>query len=502
MTRGKRSQPTEVRCAIYVRISHDPNNEELGIERQIKACRELAQQRGWLIHDIYRDNDKSAYDLKVRRLDYERMVADIRRGHINGIIAWSGDRIHRRLSKLTQLIDLLNKYDVQVATVTGGRLDLASAQGRAFAQIVGVLAEMESGIKSERIKLKHDELAGNGKFSGGSRPFGYSADGMTVDEDEAAVIQMWAAGILAGKSYSELADEATELGVMGASGRPISYRRIPHILRTAHIAGQRVHHGEIVGKGQWDAILDLDTWNAVGLLLNDPDRGHAPRADYLLSGLLYVAEHPDGSCNSGGPGKCLHPGSKATGHVKEGEPRYRGKGASLKATSAEAVIVEAALLRSDEARIEPRTPGLHSDASAELQEIADEIASIKAAQNARDISTKDAIDLLRPLNRRKAEAEAALADELAAADRRPLHDWLNQPGKLRKLWNAVDDEGELCMSQAKQREALAELIEYVTIMPPSPERQGGQWGAAFDPERLRVKWRYGQPVAGSMPLAA
>jgi DNA invertase Pin-like site-specific DNA recombinase len=497
VARGKASKPVEVRCAIYVRISHDPNNEELGIERQIKACRELAQQRGWPIVDIYRDNDKSAYDLKVRRLDYERMVADIRKGHVNAIVAWSGDRIHRRLSKLTQLIDLLNKHDVQVATVTGGRLDLATAQGRAFAQIVGVLAEMESGIKSERIKLKHDELAGNGKFSGGSRPFGYSADGMTINEAEAAVIRQWAADILNGKPLSQMADEAAARGVKGASGRPISYRRIPQILRSAHIAGQRVHHGEVIGKGEWAAILDLDTWQAVQLLLDDPDRRQAPTADYLLTGLLFVAEHPDGSCDSGGQGKCLHPAAKMTGHIKDELPHYRGKGAQLRASHVEARIVDAALIRSDEARIEPRKPAVHSDASAELQEIAAEIALIKAAQNARELSTKDAIDLMRPLNRRKAEAEAARADELMA----PLsHAWLNQPGKLRKLWNEVDDEGAPVMSQAQRRDALAELIEWVTVMPPSPERQAGVWGAAFDVERLRVKWR--QPTAASTPKAA
>jgi site-specific DNA recombinase len=38
------------------------------------------------------------------------------------------------------------------------------------------------------------------------------------------------------------------------------------------LAGLRAHHGKIVGKGQWPAILDETTYEAMRAVLEDPKR--------------------------------------------------------------------------------------------------------------------------------------------------------------------------------------------------------------------------------------
>src|SRR2546427_8315933 len=38
---------TAVQAGIYVRISHDPDHNELGVQRQEKDCRALAKRHGW-----------------------------------------------------------------------------------------------------------------------------------------------------------------------------------------------------------------------------------------------------------------------------------------------------------------------------------------------------------------------------------------------------------------------------------------------------------------------
>ena len=61
--------------------------------------------------------------------------------------------------------------------------------------MLGGLARYESDHKSERIRRKHEELAGAGKVSGGgSRPYGYEADKLTVRPAEAAVVKECAGG--------------------------------------------------------------------------------------------------------------------------------------------------------------------------------------------------------------------------------------------------------------------------------------------------------------------
>ncbi|MGH3767461.1 MAG: recombinase family protein [Pseudonocardiaceae bacterium] len=60
------------KVGIYCRISRDRIGAGLGIERQQRDCRELANPLGWVMVDTYADNDLSAYSGK-RRPHYERL---------------------------------------------------------------------------------------------------------------------------------------------------------------------------------------------------------------------------------------------------------------------------------------------------------------------------------------------------------------------------------------------------------------------------------------------
>ncbi len=45
---------------IYCRISLDRDQEQLGVQRQEKDCRELAERLGWTVAKVYTDNSISA----------------------------------------------------------------------------------------------------------------------------------------------------------------------------------------------------------------------------------------------------------------------------------------------------------------------------------------------------------------------------------------------------------------------------------------------------------
>ncbi len=53
-------------AAIYARISSDPDDTRLGVERQLTDCRALAAKKGWPVFREYVDNDASAYSGKHR----------------------------------------------------------------------------------------------------------------------------------------------------------------------------------------------------------------------------------------------------------------------------------------------------------------------------------------------------------------------------------------------------------------------------------------------------
>src|SRR3989442_14375571 len=105
-TRAAAPPATAVRAGIYVRISHDPEHDQLGVQRQEKACRELAKRQGWPVVDVYQDDDLSAFTGKPRPA-YQRLMADVTAGRVNAIVAWHGDRLHRSLRDLEDFIDLI-----------------------------------------------------------------------------------------------------------------------------------------------------------------------------------------------------------------------------------------------------------------------------------------------------------------------------------------------------------------------------------------------------------
>ena len=121
--------------AIYTRISKDHAGLGLGVARQEKACRELADQRGWNNAVVFSDNDVSA-SRAVRRPQYEAMLAGVRAGTVRRIVVWDLDRLSRQPIELEGFIDLVEQRGVELANVSG-EVDLSTAHGRMFARIKG-----------------------------------------------------------------------------------------------------------------------------------------------------------------------------------------------------------------------------------------------------------------------------------------------------------------------------------------------------------------------------
>ena len=80
-----------VRAAIYARISSDREGDQLGVRRQLEDCERMAEQRGWQVAERYVDDDVSAYNGRVRP-EYQRMLADLRSGHVEAVAVWHADR--------------------------------------------------------------------------------------------------------------------------------------------------------------------------------------------------------------------------------------------------------------------------------------------------------------------------------------------------------------------------------------------------------------------------
>ena len=112
---------------------------------------------------------------------YAQILDDLEAGAINGLLVYDLDRLHRQPSELEAFIALCQRLQLTNVASVSGDIDLTRSDGQFHARILAAVAKKESDDKSRRIRRKHEELAEHGKVSGGgSRPYGYEADKVTL----------------------------------------------------------------------------------------------------------------------------------------------------------------------------------------------------------------------------------------------------------------------------------------------------------------------------------
>lgn len=276
-------------AAIYARISDDREGAGLGVARQREDCEALIERRGWTLADVYVDNDLSAYAGKPRP-GYDRLIEDVRAGTVGAIVAWHPDRLHRSTRELEDFIDVVEASEATVETVTAGTYDLSTPSGRMTARILGATARHESEHKSARARRKHEELARAGAVSGGgTRPFGFERDRVTIRESEAVEIRDAVRRLLTGETAYSILNDWQKRGVVTSTGKQWRTTPFRNMFLSPRIAGLRGHRGEPISDAIWPAIIDRDDWERVRAILSDPRRrrGGRPR-EYLLTGGLLL----------------------------------------------------------------------------------------------------------------------------------------------------------------------------------------------------------------------
>src|SRR5512133_2232672 len=263
-------------AAIYTRISADRNGDALGVKRQEADCLKLCEARGWEVFDVYCDDNESAYNPRKIRKHYRRMLADVAAGKITMIVAWHPDRLHRQMRELLPFIDLVNKHGVGVETVTAGKYDLSTPSGRLNARLLGDVAEYESEHRAERVRRKLEQNAADGKIHGGSRPYGWKKDRVTLDPVEAAVVRDCVARALAGQSIRSITRSLNERGVLSSMGKPWRDIHVQHMILRPRNANLRTYHGEVAGPGTWQEIISVEDFHQIQAILLNPARDTNP----------------------------------------------------------------------------------------------------------------------------------------------------------------------------------------------------------------------------------
>ena len=103
----------------------------------------------------------SAYQPKVIRSDFERLLADLEAGTIQGIVVYDLDRLARKPTDLERIITIYDRAPLVFATVQGD-IDLSTPDGRTMARVMVAFANKSSMDTARRMARKKLEKAMNG----------------------------------------------------------------------------------------------------------------------------------------------------------------------------------------------------------------------------------------------------------------------------------------------------------------------------------------------------
>ena len=279
-----------MRAAVYARLSIDDGRKE-GTERQVADCEAYAALKEWVVVDRYVDRDTSAYDRRVRRPEWERLIADAEAGMFDVVVAWKLDRLCRRVSDFTRFWDVCEPRGVALASVTES-IDSSTPLGQTMITILVSFAQLESATISTRTRRAKQSAAAKGKPKhGGYRGFGHDRDGGIVAA-EAAAIREAADKLISGASLSSVAREWRDTGIRTPTGRAWPTPHLRRLLLQPRLAGaRRLADGELVATGEIEPILTDDEHRVLSAILTDPARrtNRGRVHDLLLPGLLHCA---------------------------------------------------------------------------------------------------------------------------------------------------------------------------------------------------------------------
>lgn len=463
------------RVAIYLRQSQDRDGTGYGIDRQREDVERLVISRGWQVAAEFVDNDVSALSRKPRP-QFAEMMRRVDAGDFDVIVARHMDRLLRRLAELEQVLERCKKTKTAIVTAADG-VDTSTDGGRLVARILSSVAQGEVERKGARQRSAAVQAAKQGRWIGGRRAFGYESDGVTIREDEAALIKQGYSDVLAGESLAEIARRWNAAGFETTQRAKSGWARttVKDVLTNPRNAGLRRHRTTddrgtirqnpelgIAGPAEWTAIIDEPTWRAAVRILCDPSRRRAPLSGKgLLTGVAVC-----GVC-----GEPVHRG----GTAMPGIPTYRctsGRHVARKADPIDAYVTEVTLgilTRPDAAELW----------AAELPDASELMAEADTLRLRREDLALDYADgamtreQFRTANTRVLERLADVEGKIAAAGTSsPLA--IVAADDVKATWDAL--------SVAQRRLIIATLMTPVLHLVGAGVR-------GFDPDTVTFRWK-------------